>query len=360
MSRLLKILRGVNAGEEIALADGPVSFGSGETCDIVIADATIPACAFVLDSSADALSLRMPPDGEARTLEPYTVFSCGEMEFAVGEDVAPWPELRRVPGAARPREPDRGTRPIGLFARTIALAVIALALLFCVLPWRGRWHGQVRAQSVRVPTESLERIAADAGLELEESDGRRTLSGNFVRRVDRLAVAARAYAADREVMLDLSDDETLRSAVDEMLFLLTEGRITAMTATNRCVRLGGTAKSRQELLDTVAALCADVNRLKTVDDTAVVCADGLATSGPTAYRPLAEKSSHPFVPKSAHGAERPDCPVAGVIVAPYPCLVMRDGSRATEGAEIAGWSVVRISSDGVMLRRGAKECVWKP
>ena len=38
MSYLLKILKGANAGAEIALAEGAVTFGSGDACDIVLAD----------------------------------------------------------------------------------------------------------------------------------------------------------------------------------------------------------------------------------------------------------------------------------------------------------------------------------
>ena len=398
MSFLLKILKGTNAGAEIALAEGPVTFGSGDGCDVVIADSTLPEEAFVIETAAEGLvTLKTLPDGEMKVLEPYTVFAAGGMEFVVGRDGEPWGTLRRpeppkteseasaedadpVPVTAKePPLPGEGAKeePRG-FPIVRTLIVLVLLLLCALVGWwlwlhRGdlrRWRAEPAAVCVASNrVESLDRIAADAGLELSEHDGRKVLRGNFVRRRDRMAVAARARAADRTAALDLSDDETLKSGVDETLFMLTGGRIVAASASNRCVRLTGTARTRKGLLDTVAALCADVNRLKTIDDTAVVCGDGLATPAPTTYRPVRECAPGPFEPaKPAPGcpaatvrsAAGPACPVAGLIVTPYPCLVLRDGSRACEGAVIAGWTVKRISAEGVLLRQGDREVQWKP
>ena len=60
MNWLLKIVEGPQKGAEIALVGGRrVSFGSGDACDIVVADASLPAeaCAFdVSEAGVTALS----------------------------------------------------------------------------------------------------------------------------------------------------------------------------------------------------------------------------------------------------------------------------------------------------------------
>ena len=49
MNVLLKIVQGPNAGAEIALAEGmTVSLGKGDSCDILLADLSLPEVACVL------------------------------------------------------------------------------------------------------------------------------------------------------------------------------------------------------------------------------------------------------------------------------------------------------------------------
>lgn len=394
MSYLLKILKGANAGAEIALAEGAVTFGSGDACDIVLADATLAGEAFVIETAEAGPTLRMLPDGEAKALELYTVFAAGEMEFAVGEDGAPWGALKRPEPVAEP-EPREEAAPAPApaaepppaeeeekrgFPIVRTLLVLILLLLCAFVVWwlwlhrdnlsRERWEQveftrlwRTEPAPVRVvrSSESLDKIAAETGLELSEADGRKVLRGNFARRRERMAVAARAREADRDVRLDLSDDETLKLAAEETLGMAFGGRIRVAVATNRCLRLEGAARTRGELLQTVAALCADVNRLRYVDDTAVVCADGHVAEKPTTYQTVRETAANPFAPKPLRpGLPAPKCPVAGLILTPYPCLVLRDGSRATVGAEIGGWIVEGISDNEVTLKQGTRTFKWKP
>ena len=393
MSYLLKILKGTNAGAEIALAEGAVTFGSGDACDIVLADATLAGEAFVIETSGEGPTLRMLPDGEAKALDLYTVFAAGEMEFAVGEDGVPWGMLKRPappveeterpedPAPATAAEPPPGESPEekrGFPVVRTLLVLVLLALCAFVVWWLWLHRGGLNRErlerfaskfrrtepaAVRVvrSSESLDRIAAETGLEMSEADGRKVLCGNFARRRERMAVAARARAADRDVRLDLSDDETLKLAAEETLGMATGGRIRVAVATNRCLRLEGAARTRSELLQTVAALCADVNRLRYVDDTAVVCADGRGTEKPTTYQTVRETAANPFATRPLRpGLPAPKCPVAGLILTPYPCLVLRDGSRATVGAEIGGWTVESISDREVALRQGERTFRWKP
>ena len=196
-----------------------------------------------------------------------------------------------------------------------------------------------------------------------EKDGETVLSGNFAKRADRLNFAQDAYERDANLILDLSDDETLKSGVEEVLFVLTEGRTKLEAATNRVVKLGGRARSRDELLHTVAAICTDVSRVRVVDDTAVVCDDGKRTDSPTRYQALSEQAAraHPFAtPAAKPGLPVPKCPVSGVILMPYPCLVLRDGSRAAEGSMVGEFKVEKIEADKVTLKRGEETVIWKP
>ena len=381
-------------GAEIALVSGTrLKVGRSDECDIVLADATLAGEAFVIETAEAGPTLRMLPDGEAKALELYTVFAAGEMEFAVGEDGAPWGALKRPEPVAEP-EPREEAAPAPApaaepppaeeeekrgFPIVRTLLVLILLLLCAFVGWWLWLHrGCLNRESlervalkfrrtepapVRVVriAESLDKIAAEAGLELAEADGRKVLRGNFARRRERMATAARAQAADRDVRLDLSDDETLKLAAEETLGMATGGRIRVAVATNRCLRLEGAARTRGELLQTVAALCADVNRLRYVDDTAVVCADGHAAEKPTTYQTVRETAANPFATRPLRpGLPAPKCPVAGLILTPYPCLVMRDGSRATVGAEIGGWTVEGISDREVTLKQGTRTFKWKP
>ena len=403
MNYLLKIVQGANAGAEIALAEGVVTFGSSDSCDIVLSDSSLPAEAFALETSAAGVSLKELPDGEAKNVEPYTLFTFGNSSFAIGENGAAWPELKAPapPPASEPppespepppASPPPATEPpppaaprrrgIGcLFA--LALVILFFAVGYILALRYGRfWESSTGgsgvspavAQESDPPTggvspsqdesaASLAAWAAQHGISVAEKDGETVLAGNFAKRADRLDFAQDAYARDCNLVLDLSDDETLKSGVEEVLFVLTEGRIKLETATNRVVKLAGRAHSREELLNTVAAICTDVNRVRVVDDTAVVCKDGQKTAAPTRYQAISSQAArkHPFVtPAAKPGLPAPKCPVAGVILMPYPCLVLRDGSRVAVGSVVEDFKVEKIEADKVTLKRGEETVIWKP
>ena len=89
MSALLKIVQGPNAGAEIALPDGvEVSVGKADSCDIVLADPTLPDAPLTLSSDASGAVLL---DGVP--LEPLHVRTLGSTALAVGPDAAPWGPL---------------------------------------------------------------------------------------------------------------------------------------------------------------------------------------------------------------------------------------------------------------------------
>ena len=406
MNYLLKIVQGPHAGAEIALVEGSVTFGSSDACDIVLADSSLPAEAFALEASDAGVTLKALPDGEARALDLYTLFTFGNSSFAVGENGVPWPELKAPPPppppeppaeapdaetespapqpAPAPEAPSPAAKPQRRGLGCIPTLVLALLLFFAgffvchYLTWY--WpdspvFGRPDAAPAReaspaqsavepaAPEKSLADWAAEHGVAVSERDGETVLAGNFTNRTERLLFAQDAYARDQDLSLDLSDDETLRAGVEEVLFAQSEGRVKLATATNRVVKLVGRARSREELLQTVAAICTDVNRVRVVDDTAVVCDDGLRTKGPTRYQALSAQAArhHPFAtPVAKPGMPEPKCPVAGVILMPYPCLVLRDGSRAAEGSMVGDFKVEKIEADKVTLKRGEETVTWKP
>ena len=406
MNYLLKIVQGPHAGAEIALVEGSVTFGSSDACDIVLADSSLPAEAFALEASDAGVTLKALPDGEARALDLYTLFTFGNSSFAVGENGVPWPELKAPPPppppeppaeapdaetespapqpAPAPEAPSPAAKPQRRGLGCIPTLVLALLLFFAgffVCHYQ-TWYwpdspvfGRPDAAPAReaspaqsavepaAPEKSLADWAAEHGVAVSERDGETVLAGNFTNRTERLLFAQDAYARDQDLSLDLSDDETLRAGVEEVLFAQSEGRVKLATATNRVVKLVGRARSRAELLQTVAAICTDVNRVRVVDDTAVVCGDGLKTKAPTRYQAISERAErkHPFTaPEAKPDAPAPQCPVSGIILMPYPCLLLRDGGRAAEGSMVGEFKVEKIEADKVTLKRGEETVTWHP
>ena len=49
MKFILKILQGANAGAEVALAEGNVTFGSSDRCDIGLADSALAVLELMID-----------------------------------------------------------------------------------------------------------------------------------------------------------------------------------------------------------------------------------------------------------------------------------------------------------------------
>ena len=422
MNYLLTIVQGANAGAEIALAEGTVTFGSADSCDIVLADSSLAAEAFAIETTDTGVSLKELPDGEAKKIDLYTLFSFGNSSFAVGENGAAWPELKSPEPPPPPEQPaadtgtdgsdtapsppsdtpspstDEGARPateelrqteaegkrssrrscLGCLLVLVLLLVFFAVGYFLALRYGRIWESvpfvrdklgtpAVENDSPVVesvsPAEALAAWVATNGLAMVEKDGETVIFGNFAKRADRLTFAQDAYERDANLILDLSDDETLKAGVEEVLFVITEGRTKLEAATNRVVKRAGRARSRDELLQTVATICTDVNRVRVVDDTAVVCDDGKRTDAPTRYQALSSQAArkHPFItPAPRPGMPEPKCPVAGVILMPYPCLVLRDGSRAAEGSMVGEFKVEKIEADKVTLKRGEETVTWKP
>lgn len=405
MNWLLKIVEGPLKGAEVALVDGRrVSLGSDDACDIVVGDAALAAQACELDVSGTGVTV-LTPDGAATALKPFEVRTFGTTAFAVGPVDQPWgdlvypppeapdapvpapsepsaePEAAEPPPAEAEAAPKRRHGCLGTLLVLLLLLVGALALLHCcrasiearwpqVARFRaevesavqgqwGRWFGRARPASVPVAKgPSLPELAAQHGLALVETNGVRQLAGNVRRRTERLAIRALALADDPSVQFNLTDDETLRASADELLFVVTEGALKATAASNRVVTLAGYAPSAAKLERALRALAADVPGIERVE-TKAVQVGGPAPAGTVAAEvaPDAPKGGRP---RAGQERKRTVEPIAGILMHPYPCVVLRTGLRLAEGAQIGTATIVRIEADSLILRDGKTEFAWRP
>ena len=388
MSWLLKVVEGPAKGAEIALlADSHLRVGSSADCDIVIGDASLAPLAFELEVSEDAVML-ISPDGTQTPMKPLEIRDFGTTAVAVGSGEEPWGELVRpapvveeppapdaaasegapkAESAATPDEKKKPCRRSPLVRIVETVVLVLLLLLLAALVWflwlRTGEGGDVPAEPVRTvaPAVTLKDIAVQHGLSFGTEDGVPVLSGNLRRRTERLAIRALALAADSRCRFRLTDDETLLKASGELLFAYTDGALWASAASNGVVSIAGHAPDAAALKRALRALDADVKGVERVDAT------GVKVGGPTPVgresAKLAFRSERIPEAKSAEPerkAPRRNYPIAGILTAPYPCVVMRDGHRVMEGALIGNALLLRIESDRLVLKDGGNEFEWKP
>ena len=418
MNFLLKIVDGPNKGAEIALVEGvAVTVGKGDDCDVVLADSTMDDTPVRIGVSADGVSL----DGEP--LEPYLVVVRGSTAFAVGPADAVWGELKwpekapdqepkpeaeekkgpeekreekktaEAPAAPQPGE-DGESKPrrkrggcCGCLA-VLVLAVLAMAGAgwfyraairdFCKEKGCDVKIPDVKLPALRIPTfdffsskeplalqidvrPTLASIAGRYGLALEETNGVSKLSGNFKTRAERLRATAEAYEARPGVEIDLTDDESFRIAAEDALFTLTEGDLKVVAATNRFLTVAGASQSPFALKRVLEAVNADIPKLRGVDAGAVAFGIAHAAEPENAGRTAVAPAAAPRATRSSQkNPSSPALPVCGILTAPYPCLVLRDGTRVLEGASVGGNTVLKIDADSVTVTNSAGRFTWKP
>ena len=402
MSFILKIVEGPNRGAEIALVEGvAVTLGKGDECDIVLADSTLPEEPLSIEATGDAVTV----NGEQ--LEQFAVKTLGATSIAVGPADAPWGELKwpekkelggeavrqlggeetaQPPAEPTIQTPDHPTteppnhptkRRHGCLGCLVV--VVLLVLLLAALAWLFRATVRPYAEkALAYARESLHlgggtggegigaalpmtlsEVASNYGLELEENDGQAKLSGNLKTRAERLRATAEAYEARPGVDLDLSDDESFKAAADCALFTITEGAIKVVAATNRVLSIAGTSSSPFALKRILESLNTDLPKLRNVDATGV--AYGIVPGDEEIDNDDGEMLiglSH--AKRRAAKAKDPSLPVCGILTTPYPCLVMRDGSRVLEGAALGGNVIVKIEADAVTVTNATGRFTWKP
>lgn len=408
MNFVLKIVEGPNRGAEIALVEGvAVTLGKGDECDIVLADSTLPEEPLSIEANGDAVSV----NGEQ--VEQFAVKTLGATSFAVGPADAPWGELKwpakgeisrkdaepqgketqaeeahgeeDLRDSATPREekadaPEPEKKKLGCLGCLVVL--VLLVLLLGVLAWLFRATVRPYAEKVLAYAReslhvgggtggagmgaalpmTLSEVASSYGLELEENDGQAKLSGNLKTRAERLRATAEAYEARPGVDLDLSDDESFRAAADDALFTITEGAMKVVAATNRVLSIAGTSPSPFALKRILESLSADLPKLRDIDATGV--AYGMVPGNEKSEEGDGDDGETPIgvfhARRRTSKAKEPSLPVCGILTTPYPCLVMRDGSRVLEGAALGGNVIVKIEADAVTVTNATGRFTWKP
>ncbi len=408
MNLILKIVQGPNAGAEIALVDGLcVTLGRTDSCDIVLADSLLPAEPIQLETQSDGVAMTAPKGGRVH-LTPYHVVTIGATSFAIGPADAPWESLvwpkpekassaetsgeaETPPPAPEPEahpaeEPGGKRRRPGCLVATLVVVALLLLLawLLFLLVRSGGESLQSRGWSERLkglcapapaaeapppaPKETVESLAVRYALVETNVNGRAVLFGNFRTRAERLAAAGKIYALKPGADLDLSDDESFRSAAEDLIFTLTEGSLKVVAATNRVLALSGTSPSAVVLKKTLRAVAADLPRLENVDCSAVRLGDCVSAKreedarvdvGAVAEDWVKARESRPAA-AAARKTSAFNPPLCGILTTPYPCLVLRSGARVLEGATFGGSTIVKIEADSVTVTNATGRFTWKP
>ena len=104
-------------------------------------------------------------------------------------------------------------------------------------------------------------------------------------------------------------------------------------------------------------------KLRDVDASRVAISAAAAPIGEetAAGAPASDAAAAPVAKKRAKKQARAfDMPVCGILTTPYPCLVMRDGSRVMEGASVGDSVVLKIEADAVTVTNSTGRFTWKP
>ena len=53
-------------------------------------------------------------------------------------------------------------------------------------------------------------------------------------------------------------------------------------------------------------------------------------------------------------------PITGIVVHPYPCVILADGQRLGTGSQVGGYTIDEISLTEVSLSRNEEKLTWRP
>ena len=259
--------------------------------------------------------------------------------------------------------------------------------------------------------EKLREKAKNLGLTLEEDeDGNLTrISGNVAKTSQRTFIEQIVKYDCPYVVCEMTDDETLARAVKELVWGLTEGRLKLVELKDRTAKLMGMTNSEEEWKTIVDNIRHDVPRLAKVESD-VVYADVMAAKlrealaktgfndvrveilpGELQFVGYAPKeSSQTFVklleeavkyfPENARlsnlvkwkeenlvvDGEEPvvpkvrQLPITGIVVHPWPCVILADGQRLGAGSMVGGYMIDDISLTEVSLSKDDEKLTWRP
>lgn len=392
MNFLLKIVQGPNAGAEVALVEGMnLTFGSGDSCDIILSDASVGEKAFELEVASERVVALMP-GGRTVKLEPYHVTQVGASALVVGPQEGAWKSLVWPKMEVEPAKEDEVQAEDGeqeqkpserrfLSGRVIAVLILAAVAATAFFVWKkypaetkeyslkawcavkklwcsaaGKFKNDQAAAAGRA-SETLDEAAGDCGFTVVRAGGEVSVKGDFKTRVKRLEATARACAAHPGLKVDFSDDESLASAVKEFLFLVAGDTLKLDRLEGRKAFLSGRAASRGHLEKILRAMSEDVPKISEVDCTSVsLDAEACAVS------PDDEAEEEPVLKRKSvtKCSAAPRMPIAGILTVPYPCLVLNDGTRAMEGARFGGYTIEKINPDSIIVCGADGAFEWRP
>ncbi|MBR4902194.1 MAG: hypothetical protein IKZ46_14750 [Victivallales bacterium] len=259
--------------------------------------------------------------------------------------------------------------------------------------------------------EKLRERAIALGLTIEEEeDGSiKRISGNVPKTSQRTVIEQIVKYDCPNVVCEMTDDETLARSVKELVWGLTEGRLKLVELKDRVAKLMGMTNSEEEWNTIVDNIRHDIPRLAKVESD-VVYADVMAAKlrealsktgfhdvrveilpGELQFVGYAPKeSSQTFVklleeaikyfPENARlsnlvkwkDPETPvdettpatpkaqRLPITGIVVHPYPCVILADGQRLGTGSMVGGYTIDEISLTEVSLSRNEEKLTWRP
>ena len=125
--------------------------------------------------------------------------------------------------------------------------------------------------------------------------------------------------------------------------------------------IGGSAHTPAALAKTLKALNEDLPKLRNVDVKGVKFSAAVADAGDEGDDASGAAPGVPVVRgRAKKAAAKPEFPVCGILTAPYPCLVMKNGARVLEGASVGGFVVEKIEADSVTVTNSTGRFTWKP
>ena len=259
--------------------------------------------------------------------------------------------------------------------------------------------------------ERLRERAETLGLTIEEEeDGSiKRISGNVPKTSQRTLIEQIVKYDCPQVICEMTDDETFARSVKELVWGLTEGRLQLVSLKDRVARLMGMTNSEEEWNTIVDNIRHDVPRLASVESD-VVYADVMAAKlrealAKTGFQDVRveilpgelqfvgyapKESSQTFVKlveeavkyfpenaklsnlvkwkdsKTAIEGEEPvepkarQLPITGIVVHPYPCVILADGQRLGPGSQVGGYTIDEISLTEVSLSRNEEKLTWRP
>ena len=259
--------------------------------------------------------------------------------------------------------------------------------------------------------EKLREKAEALNLTMEEDeDGNLTrISGNVPKTSQRTSIEQIVKYDCPHVVCEMTDDETLARSVKELVWGLTEGRLKLVGLKDRVAKLMGMTNNEEEWKTIVDNIRHDVPRLATVESD-VVYADVMAAKlrealaqtgfhdvrveilpGELQFVGYAPKESRQtfiklveeavkYFPENARlsnlvkwkeenmvvDGEEPvapkvrQLPITGIVVHPYPCVILADGQRLGKGSMVGGYTIDDISLTEVSLSKEDEKLTWRP